>query len=97
MAYISTSHSVGDIVFAYDDDNDSIQRLRIIGVQASSESVTRYGTGEWHVEYLARPAQAAGPNLTRSYCGDDLHSAPRSAFPDIAPEAAPATVEEVQA
>jgi len=89
MAYISTEHSVGDIVYAYDADSDTVQRLRIIGLRAFSESATRYG-GEWHVDYVARPARALNGHLSRQYAGSVLHYSAANAFPAITPEVAPA-------
>jgi hypothetical protein len=90
MAYISTNHSVGDIVFVYDHDTDSVQRLRVVGMSASSADATRFGGGEWEVLYMAKPAQACEAASSRRYSDRDLHSSARDAFPEILPECAPA-------
>ena len=94
MAYISTSHSVGDIVYAYDEDSDSVQRLRVIGLRALTEDATKYGSGQWRVHYVTVPAQAADDRTKREYLENSLHARPEGAFPDLLPEAAPDTVAE---
>jgi len=91
MAYISTEHSVGDIVYAYDSGSDSVQRLRIVGMHASTADAGRWGGGEWSVSYVAEPAQAKEASLAGTYQGSRLHSTAREAFPAIPPQVAPAT------
>ena len=90
MAYISTEHSVGDIVYAYDSGSDSVQRLRIVGMHASTADAGKWGGGEWSVSYVAKPAQAKEAPLAGTYQGSRLHYSAANAFPAILPECAPA-------
>ena len=95
MAYISTSHSVGSIVYAYDEDTDSVRRLRVIAVTAKSTDAKRYDGGTWDVEYTCKPAQTCLSYDHDFYSEKDLHDTPREAFPAITPEAAPIPTPEV--
>ena len=95
MAYISTSHSVGDIVYAYDHDTDSVQRLRVVSLTAKSKDCQKYGGGSWDIEYQCQAAQCfAGDEAAVGFYDEDaLHESAREAFPAIRPAAEPALPE----
>ncbi len=90
MAYINTSHSVGNIVFFYDAASDSVRRLRVLAIVAKA---TESGYApDWEVRYHAVTANATGTGIEASvltYSDGELHSRPEYAFPEIVHVAEP--------
>lgn len=89
MAYTSirTAHSVGDVVYFYDSESDTVQRGVVVGIEANST-----GTGyspKWTVMYrVAHKFAAEKPQHPSLICEDDLKESARDAFPPIPPEPA---------
>lgn len=91
MAYIDTSHSVGNLVFFYDAASDSVRRLRILAIVAKATE-KGYAPG-WEVRYHAAPADAKGTSIEASvltYSDAELYSRPECAFPSIVEAVEPA-------
>ena len=81
MAFISTSHSVGDIVYRHDARTDSVQRLRIASLTAKTVDATKYVSGQWVVHYICAPAQATELHDFIVATDDELFNSWSSAFP----------------
>lgn len=80
MAYITTEHSVGATVYAYNPAADCVLRLIIVGIQAVSRD--RGYSPSFAVSYQVR--QANDPDATTSLMDEDLlHSNASGAFPKL--------------
>ena len=70
--YISTSHSVGDTVYYYDADNDSVDRAKVVQI-----SIIQTTAVDDEVRYLLKIRGAA----ELLHCAEEtLYSRPESAF-----------------
>lgn len=84
MAYISTAYSVGNIVFVYRPERDSVQRMRILSMHAKCTAGSGLSS-DWEVTYYAEPAMASRPSPvnTEEFSESQLYSRPEYAFPAI--------------
>ncbi|MCE2909397.1 MAG: hypothetical protein LW712_11195 [Burkholderiaceae bacterium] len=88
MAYITTNHGVGDIVYAYTPESDTVQRLRVTAVHAESCNADAYGRGDFSISYSVRRAMGEPSDATVKMAQDALHNSPRDAFPQLPAEEA---------
>lgn len=87
MSYttIRTAHSVGDIVFFYDSETDTVQRGVVVGIEARN---TKPGySPEWHVVYsIAHKFAAEAPRHPSIIGEKDVKANASDAFPPLALE-----------
>lgn len=85
MSYttIRTAHSVGDIVFFYDSETDTVQRGVVVGIEA--RNTTPGYSPEWDVVYSIAHKFAADPPRHASIIGEkDVKANASDAFPPLA-------------
>ena len=97
MAYtnLRTAHSVGDVVYIYDTDTDSVVRAVVTSICATTESPG--SEPQYQVNYTVRRKWAQKPDQPLdgwALSGEFLHSDVQRAFPPVPPDAEPAPQDE---
>lgn len=87
MAYTSirTAHSVGDVLFFYDSDQDAVRRVVVCAIEARIN--TQDIPAKWNVIYSVKAACAAEGGAPYYVAERDLHDRWHDAFPPIPPAA----------
>lgn len=90
MSYttIRTEHSVGDVVYWHDSEEDAVRRGVVVGIEARCDQAGY--TPDFEILYRVRDKWAAEPCIAPYMLMQGaLKDSPRDAFPLIPPEAAP--------
>lgn len=87
MPYIQCAHEVGDVVFTYDAESDSLQRGKVVGIRCFAKE----RLGAFKVTYILRSKDDA--LLQRAE--KDVHYSEYGAFPPLPSDPEPIALDEV--
>lgn len=90
MSYttIRTEHSVGDVVYWHDSEEDAVRRGVVVGIEARCDQAGY--APKFEIVYRLRDKWAAEPCIALYMLMEDaVKNSPLDAFPSIPPEDAP--------